>query len=187
MLQCFPSQIVWPWGDGQAPPYDLTFICSVDGTHCRIREDHKNPNSQLYSHKFKKPGFNYEVALDLVQSKIVWINGPFPAGQSDLHVFRKADGLKSKIPNGKKVIADNGYQGERPIISAPNDHDNADVKAFKRRARARQESINSKLKQFRILEERFRHCHGKHTFCFHAVAVIIQYEMDNGSNKLYEI
>jgi DDE superfamily endonuclease len=113
-----------------------------------------------YSHKFSKPGVTYEIAVDLFESKIAWVHGPFPAGQNDLSVFRKEEvGLKWKIPAGKKVIADNGCQGAEAseMLSTPNDVASRAVKQFKKRARARHETVNKKLKQYAILENRFRH------------------------------
>ena len=62
------------------------------------------------------------------------MNGLFPAGDHDITVFRN-EGLKDKIPSGKKAIGDNGYRGEDAIISTPNAHDEAEVQKFKSRAR----------------------------------------------------
>jgi hypothetical protein len=44
------------------------------------------------------------------------MNGPFPAGKPDIEVFRHPGGLKTKIPAGKKAIADNGYRGEKDVL-----------------------------------------------------------------------
>jgi hypothetical protein len=57
---------------------------------------------------------------------LVWMNGPFPAGDHDINVFRDK-GLKDKIPAGKKAFGDNGYRGEDAIIGTPNAHDEAEV------------------------------------------------------------
>ena len=51
------------------------------------------------------------------------MNGPFPAGDHNITVFRN-EGLKDKIPSGKKAIGDNGYRGE-DATSTPNAHDEA--------------------------------------------------------------
>lgn len=171
---------MWRWGadqpiNGNTPIY----IASVDGTHCRVNEPRKTPNSQWYSHKFNKAALTYEVAIDLYESKIVWINGAYPAGQSDAMVFQKEQGLKSMIPAGLKVIADNGYQGQESIC-APNLLDCELLSKFKSRARARHETINSRLKSFRILSDVFRQDHIKHHIVFDAVAVVVQYDMENG-------
>jgi DDE superfamily endonuclease len=103
---------------------DTIFVGSVDGTHCCIFEPRMNPRSEWHSHKFHKPAVVYEIGLHLFESRVIWTNGPFPAGHSDLAVFRKDGGLKSIVPNGKKIIGDNGYQGE-PIVSTPNEFDSS--------------------------------------------------------------
>jgi hypothetical protein len=161
---------------------------SVDGTHCHINEPRKTPSSQWFSHKLNKPGVGYEIAVDLTDSKIAWINGPFPAAKHDIAIYRQENsGLKWKIPEGKKVIADRGYKGKaNQELSTPNIFDEEEIKIFKRRARARQESVNKKMKDFDILENRFRHSVKKHQRVFEAVAVIVQMDMDNGM-KLFPI
>lgn len=127
----------------------------------------------------------YEIALDLFESQIVWIRGPFKAGLSDSHVFQQDGGLGDKIPDGKKIIADNGYQGLEKV-SAPNPYDDAAVKRFKERARARHETVNSRIKNFRCVSETFRHGEEKHQIMFEAVCVIVQYDMENGK-PLFDI
>ena len=57
------------------------------------------------------------------------MNGPFPAGENDLTIFRKENGLKSKIPSNKLLIADKRYISEDQI-STQNDFDSADVKQY---------------------------------------------------------
>jgi hypothetical protein len=129
----------------------------------------------------------YELGIAIRSNKLVWINGPFPAGQNDLLIYRKPNGLKSKIPANKRVIADEGYKGEAQI-SRRNTFDTRAVKDFKNRARARHETFNGRLKHFHILEDRFRHGKDKfktviekHKAVFEALCVVVQYEMENGS------
>ena len=154
-----------------------TFLYSVDGTHCRILEPRREPDKKWYSHKLNKPAVAYEVALHLYQNKVAWISGPFKAGESDLSIFRKEDGFKSKLPPGKLVIADKGYPGEEQI-SIPNPFDSDEVKKFKQRARARQETFNSRIKDFKILSSCFRSNHELHGIAFDAVCVIVQFDME---------
>jgi DDE superfamily endonuclease len=108
------------------------------------------------------------------------VQGPSPAGIPDIRIFR-SDGLMDMIPPGKRVIGDNGYRGERDIISTPNSHESADLRKFKSRARARHESFNGRIKFFRCLSERFHHSIEKHGIAFEAICVIVQYQMENGS------
>jgi DDE superfamily endonuclease len=95
------------------------------------------------------------------------------------------EGLKSKIPEHKKLIADQGYRNE-PQISIQNNFDDSEFKKFKARARSRQESINTRIKSFKILSERFRHdVNLQHKHVFHAVCVIVQYDLDCGGISLF--
>jgi SRSO17 transposase len=145
------------------------------------------PSSGWYSKKFNKAGLTYELAVALFSNKIVWVNGPFPAGQNDIRVFRKPNGLLSKLPKGHPAIADEGYRGEEEYCSTRNPYDSNDVKYFKGRAKARHETVNSRLKAFGILAQPLRTnggSHGRldrHKMAFEACLVIIQYELDNGS------
>ena len=155
------------------------FLFSVDCTHCRIEEPRSVPDKIWYSHKLNKPALSYEIALHIYRNEIAWINGPFPAGENDLIIFRKENGLKSRLPPHKLLVADKGYLNEVQI-STPNEFDSDEVKVFKQRVRARQESINARIKEYRILSERFRSSHKTHGVVFEAVCVIVQFSMESG-------
>lgn len=180
-------QIHWPevWNNAIGVDQDNipVFIISVDGTHCEIQEPvdpifSKNP--KYYSHKFNKAALNYEIGLSVYENKIVWINGPRPAGSHpDITLFR--EGLKDIIPDGRKVIGDRGYRGESNLISTPNPHDAKELRDFKSRARARHETLNGRLKNFQVLSGRFRHKQDNHKTVFEAICVIVQYQLENGS------
>ena len=51
---------------------------------------------------------------------------------------------------------------------------------------SRHETINSRLKSFRILDTSFRHKLHWHKVAFRAVAVIVQYELENG-HPLFDV
>lgn len=136
-IECLKAdKIVWPnaWddpGDNSTP----IFLISVDGTHCPIFEPSNgrySKNPKYYSHKFRKSGLAYEVAISIFTNQVVWINGPFPAGMGDPDIF--VLGLKDKILPGKKVIADAVYNRiDLPMISLNNRADTLAVRLFKRR------------------------------------------------------
>ena len=77
------KKIKWIFDNGERD-FNEYFFLTVDGVHCRIMEPRFIPSSGWYSHKFHKAGLAYEVAVAVYHNKIVWINGPFPAGQGDL-------------------------------------------------------------------------------------------------------
>jgi hypothetical protein len=176
-----PFQITWLFDNQQV---EEMFIVSVDGVHCRIWEPRHMPSSGWYSKKFNKAGLSYELGIAIFHNKLVWINGPFPAGQNDKQIFTKPQGLKSKIPPGKRAIGDEGYVGYPDQITTRNGLDSDEVKMFKKRVKARHETFNSRLKGFGILNQAFRSTGPsrlqKHKAAFEACCVIVQYEMDNG-------
>ena len=176
-------QIVWPehWAPGS--PSIPTFLLSVDGVHCRIQEP-KHPTQSkdpsYYSHKFNQSGLDYELGIAMYENKLVWMNGPFKASRSDTKIFERG-GLRDMIPPGHRVIADGGYKSNAIVLSTRNSHDPKELSKFKRRARARHESFNGRIKNFKCLAERFRHGNDKFAIAFEAVCVIVQYQLDNGS------
>ena len=52
---------------------DNNYLVSVDGTDFRIAEQGK----RFYSHKFKKSGLRYDVAICIKSGDIVWVSGPY--------------------------------------------------------------------------------------------------------------
>lgn len=122
--------------------------------------------------------------MAVYESRLVWVNGPQPAGTPDITVYRQS--MKDVIPAGKRVIADKGYRGEPHTISTPSRLDPPELRKFKGRARARHETLNSRLKQFLILDDRFRHSLEKHRMIFESICVIVQFQMENWS-PLFEV
>ena len=60
-------------------PDDQIYLLSVDGVNFSINEPRgKKAGSKWYDHKTHSAGISYEVALNIRESKILWINGPRP-------------------------------------------------------------------------------------------------------------
>jgi hypothetical protein len=173
---------------------DLLFPATVDGVHCKTYEP-MHPTMPMdkgfSSHKFgKKAGLAYELGFSTYEQKLYWTHGPCKGGCNDKKMF-KTSGLQARLlAQGKKAIADSGYSGvEGGGVSTPNKLDTAEVKEFKRRARARHENFNGRIKNFGVLSQTFRHKKNrleKHQTAFEAVCVIVQYQLENGS-PLFEI
>jgi len=111
----------------------------------------------------------------------VWMAHNPVTKDNDRKCFIQPGGLRSRIPTGKKAIADNGYRGKGgdPKVATPNSHDPDLLREFKARARMRQESFNSRIKSFDCLNTaRFLHSRDRHVQCFEAVCVICCYEME---------
>jgi hypothetical protein len=178
-------QIVWPerWSNDATNDHEILLL-TVDGVHCSVNEP-KHPtlskNPAWYSHKFHQSAVDYEIGISIYTQQVVWISGPHRAGANDISIYRKNGGLKEKIPRGKRAIGDNGYRGEAATISTPNSNDIPSLRKFKGRARARQETFNSRIKTFACLVKKFRHGLVRQKQVFEAVCVICQYQMENGS------
>jgi hypothetical protein len=155
---------------------DIVFYFTVDGVHFSIYEPRDDPSSKWYSHKFNGPGLTYEIAICIRENCICWTNGSFPPSKHDITIYR--EGLKALVPAGKKGIGDSGYSGEPATISIIRSNEAPDVKKFKEAARARQENVNGRLKEFAILEKRWHFHRDKHPVVFRAVVVMTQYNME---------
>ena len=188
-----PSTIKWMdrWDDPDDPNCEI-FIIGVDGTDCKTWEP-KHPtfpvDPKSMSHKFKHGGLKHEIAVAIYEDRIVWVNGPFPAGRHDMTIFRE-DGLKKRMPEDKMAVLDRGCRTSRKDeahrLATPMIGDDAELHIFMSRVRCRTETVMGRLKEFKCLSETFRHGVEKHEWCFKAVAVIVQYQMDHG-NYLYEV
>jgi len=84
-------------------------ICkmTVGGTDFLI--DEPTPfSSKWCSHKFNHAALRYEIGICIQTGWIVWVNGPYPAGQwPDLSISR--DGLNQALKKGETFVADGGY------------------------------------------------------------------------------
>ena len=168
------------------------FFISVDGTDCKCNEP-AHPDypvdSKMKSEKFNKAGWKYEVAMLVHEPKIVWICGPHKASKHDMTTFReKLKGMLQELP-GSMASVDLGYRtqevDEEGLLSWPNSVDGLDAREHKSRIRCRMESLFGRMKNFRILKDTFRFTKHQHEIAFTAVAVTIQYQMDNGSPVYY--
>ena len=181
------TQIVWPdrW-DPDHPDFDsneIIFI-TVDGMLCPIHEvkthSTMTKDPKYFSFKHNHAGLLYEVAMSIYEDKCVWINGPIPGGETnDKGLFNRK--LKGMIPPGMRALGDSGYGGDPEKVTLKYAQDSATVRKFKRRALARHEKFNGRLKEFNCLSSTFRHGEDVHGRTFEAVAVVNQYKMELGS------
>ena len=174
------------WHPDLDNPNKEKFVYTIDGTDFRTWEKKHltlNLDKKQCSKKFNHGAVKYEIAMSVYRPKCVWINGPFRGGLHDLEVFRA--GLKAKMPAGKVAIVDRGYRtseaDEVGVFSYPDNMDSKELGNFKSRARLRHEGFNGRLKHFGSLCQTFCHGFDNHKFVFEAVVVIIQYQMDNGT------
>ena len=79
---------------------------TVGGTDFRIQEPIPF-NPKWYSHKFKGPGLRYEVAICIKTGWIVWVNGPFPAGEWPDRKITQA-GINHHLDDNECYVGDGG-------------------------------------------------------------------------------
>ena len=180
------SVIYWPdnWGDD-------VLIITIDGTHFRVcepRHPEMRQDPKVYSFKHKTAGFNVQVAMSIRESRIVHIFVS-RGGQNDPGNLL-ASGLLDLIPNGKRAIVDGGYANCEKL-SGYNQFESDFTKDFKKRAKARQETVNKRLKDWNVLDHRFRHGVPKFESCFTSVAVLTQYSITDtdpeSANPIFDV
>lgn len=151
---------------------------SVDGTDFRIREP-KPFWPGWFSHKFSGPGVRYEVGVAIQNGWIVWVNGPFPCGDfPDLRIVRES--LIYELEEDEYYIADGGYgDGGNYSMTPTGRHDFSDRQMAT--VRARHETINARFKNWKALQNTWRHRLDKHGILFRMVANIVQLGLQTDS------
>jgi len=152
---------------------------TVDGTDFETVE-YQPFNPGRMSHKLRRPGLRYEVALSIARCYIVSINGPFLCGEwSDLRIARSH--LHHLLGPREYYLADAGYRsGNGPAVQ----RNGLPVRrrGMFKKLMARHETINRRFKEFRILGTRFRHEEDKHGEVFRCIAVLVQIDIVRGNN-----
>lgn len=162
----------------------VSMLLTVDGTHARTNEP-RDPdmrrNPKNYSFKNNFSGLNYQIAVNIWTNQIVYINSGDPASVHDMTAMR--DEFIGLMPAGARIIADAGYTGkteeEKRLFAVCNTFDTQAVKKLKKRARARQESVNKRLKDYHCFKVCFMDGVEKHKLCFAAGMVLVQYAIED--------
>jgi hypothetical protein len=151
---------------------------TVDGVDFPIEEPIPF-DSDWCSHKFKKAGLRYEMAVCIQTGDIVWVKGPFKCGKwPDVKIFKTF--LMQRLADDEMVEADKGYRGRNIKARTPDDCVSQVDRAAKVRALMRHETVNRRLKQWGCMQQRWRHAREKHKIAFCAVVVCTQTAFDLG-------
>jgi hypothetical protein len=154
-------KIVW---SPDLDSHDTEIIAiSVDGmNYLALEKKHPtlNKDPAFYDHKHNSCGYKYEIGLRIYEPEIACILGPVSCRKGDGSVFRE-DGLKDKLAStpSKMGIANGGYEmGEEKdmgFLCLPKTMDSSELKCFKSQARCHHESLNDRLNNFKILQDKF--------------------------------
>lgn len=173
----------------------------VDGQNYNTYEFRMKPSSKWYNHKSHSAGVKYLYACHLYESRLVYMEGPLPCGINDISMYKgedkdgskkNTDALYYKVKEMNetrriKGFADSGFVGVPKQLTTTRNAHSKEMKELIARAKARQESFNSRMSRFGVLRSRFRHGKGTekrlalHKSCTEAVCVIVHYGMENGS------
>lgn len=105
---------------------------------------------------------------------MVWTHGGYPCGQyPDLRLAREA--YIWSVNPGEKTVADHGYNDPQYFIRKT-----ANNIKLHTRIMSRHETVNKRMKQFKILKNVYRNKLEKHPIVFHAVANLTQLMIENG-------
>ena len=172
----------------------------LDGVHFRHNEFRLTPSAKNYCFKSNECGSKFEFACAIHRPAIVWMNGPFQASVHDITMFRGGNETTDKkdwdrnalywkmeeLGEGKKGIGDGGYAGEPEKILVSKPGQSRELQEFLARAKNCEETLHTRFKSWNVLQVRFRHGKGTkerfdlHGDCVTAIAVITQYDFENG-------
>ena len=199
-----PTKIYWD--DSLDDPSGPTVIVTVDGKDQKrheVQHPRYNKDRRYCSHKCATAALKWELAVAIHRQQIVHIGGPFRGGlhdssiyngdlsEVDYELFSKVGisgpyyPLERKIENGKLGVADSAYAGYKKLMLYGGD-DSEELAKFKTRAKLRHETVNGRLCKFQIVNGTFRHSEAKQHIAFLAVAVLVQYELDE-SAPLFDV
>lgn len=189
------------WPEELNDPQGAKIIVIVDGKDQKrweVQHPYYNKDKKYYSHKSNSAALKWEIGLAVHSQRMVHIGGPFRGGLHDSSIYngeleaidydlREALGmegeyipLEKKIPEGKFGIADSAYAGFRKLLQYSG-RDSAELANFKTRGKLRLEAINGRFCKFKCIGDTFRHSVPKQKSAFDAVAVLVQYELDDTS------
>jgi hypothetical protein len=176
--------------DNRFEQWDGSSLClmSIDGTDCPVMEPWPF-QPKWYSKKFNGPGVKYEVGVCIRTGSIVWINGPFFCSVNDSTIAKQ--GLIPLLTEDEGLEVDAGYMGHNKF-KAPAVGLSSQQRKEKSIVRGRHENVNSRLKQFTVLNVPFRHITNeqdmmkKHGWCFTTISIVTQLKFEAGE-RLYNV
>jgi hypothetical protein len=146
-------------------------LMSINGTDFRIPQTGKaTTNNWFASHKYAgKSALRYKIGVSILGGDLVWIQGPYPAGQiTDIKIFNKI--LRHFLEPGKRVEADNSYVGATNKIECLSNLCNPiKNKGMQSHICSHYKTINGWFKMWGILKEVYHYNIRRHGEVFWAL------------------
>ena len=157
-------------------------IDGVDKKTWERKTETLNMDRKNYTKKHGHGGLKYQIVLCALRQQCCHIYGPVRGGMYDREMLKHSKVL-GRLTDGKIVNVDRGYIEKKwsKYLSWPNPQNLKEVNNFKSRIRLRHETFNGRMAFFGCMSQTWSHTIEKHGLAFRAVAVTVQYQMNNGS------
>ena len=167
---------------------------SIDGVDKKTWE-RKHPtlpkDTKNFTKKHAACGVKYQIVLCAQRKQIVDIYGPVRGGMSDKEMLERS-GILQRMRKARKknklASVDRGYIKfkNQAQLSWPNPQDSKETNNFKSRIRLRHETLNGKMSKYGSMNQTWRHSKEQHGIAFRAVAVTVQYALNDGTATIYK-
>jgi hypothetical protein len=181
--------IFWPKDlDLSETEVNAISIDGVDKRKWETKHASLSLNTKNCSQKHNHGALKYQITLAAHRQQCVHIFGPVRGGMGDKEMLSSSEILK-RLKKGKLANTDRGYIDQKKFgkqLSWPNPQDSPEVNNLKSRIRLRHETFNGKMACYSAMSQTWRHSEEQHNLAFRAVAVTIQYALNDGEAVLFE-
>ena len=156
----------------------------IDGVDCMAQE--VSPfDSDRCSHKMKTSAQRWQVASCIQTGWPVDVDGPYKAGPwTDIRIFRNR--LMHMLDDGEYIVGDRGYQDGFQFCITKNCEDE-ELQEMVKKVCARHETINARLKSFKILSTPYRNGDIRHGVTFKAIMNLVALQIQSEPQHTYQV
>ncbi len=159
----------------------MTVNMTLDGLECLIQRPLDNAiQRQYYSGKIRKHSIKYEIGIQLISGKIVWIAGGIPGSVHDLEMVRSC-GLIPLLLSGEMVLSDRGYIGENCFMHPFKPAKIEEEIQFNSVIGSIRETVEhtiGRLKIFQFTQQKWRHNIELHPIAFKVICHTLNIELE---------
>jgi hypothetical protein len=159
----------------------MTVNMILDVAECPIERPLDNETQrQYYSGKKKRHTIKYEIAVQLVTGRIVWMAGGVPGSTHDLDIARNC-GLIEQLLAGEKILADKAYVAEECFIHPFKGAETEEERVFNSAVSSLREIVEhsiGRIKLFHFTKQAWRHELSLHLIAFKVVCHALNVELE---------